>query len=53
VARDAATKLKASSKQAAKVKATWKGKAFRKAFPAIKKLKGAAGSGTVFVGPGV
>ncbi len=31
----------------------WKAKAFRKAFPDTKKLKGAAGAGTMFMGPGV
>jgi hypothetical protein len=52
-ARDAATLLKATSKQASKAKAAWKGKMFMKAFLATKKLKGTAGTGTVFMGPGV
>ncbi len=51
-ARDAAMLLKATRKQATKVKADWKGKAFRKALYANKKLTGSAGTGTVFMEPG-
>ncbi len=39
-ARGAARLLKATSKQASKVKAAWEGKAFVKAFPDNRTLKG-------------
>jgi hypothetical protein len=45
--------LKATGKQASKIRAAWEGKAFREACPGTKKLQGAAGAGAVLIGTGV